>query len=268
MSLKLNVLLAKTEHAAAIFKKMVAEYTNFFKKEQGQFRGAKRTYEARPGVVDDPSMRGITKVVTTVKEKLVWFEENAAEFINHTFSVEATNASGKARAKLVVVDGGSTYDFGELSSLELLRLKSFLESSDLEPMYAAIPVRSDAEIWAATQDSEYAGRDIFESPLQKGIKKSIFKEAYILQDPNIKELRDAAKYVPQVAQKDSVLELGDYTAQLFSGESTHRDRAEILQRRSKFLAAVIEALKIANEAEVVTSSLTAEKIFSYLHGKK
>lgn len=261
MSIKLNVLLAKTEHSASQFKKLISDYVAFFKGKQGDFRGIKKTYSPREGTVDEPSMRGNVSVVTTVGEKLHWLEETLEEHINNLFSVEATNASGTVKAKLVV-DG---VDFGELSSLELLRLKSILETQDLEQLYANIPVRSDSDIWKLTEDTQYVGRNIFESPRQEGIKKSITKTSYILSDPNVQYLKDTSKYVPQVASQDTVLELGDYTVQHFTGESTHRDRAEILKRRSKLLGAVIEALKVANEANSISSSVTAEKIFGYLH---
>lgn len=261
MSVKLNVLLAKTEHSSGSYKKMVADYLAFFKGQQGQFRGIKKTYTPNPDTVDIPSERGAIKVVTTVGEKLAWFEDTAKEHINNLFAVEATNASGEATATLVV-DGVT---FGIFTSLELLRLKSLLEDANLEAMYANIPVRSDSEIWDANTQEEYSDREILQSPLQEGIKKSIMKTQYILEDPNVQHLKDASRYVPQVASKDTVLELGKYTVQGFSGESTHRKRAEILKRRSKLLSAVVEALKTANEAETVQSQLTAEKLFSYLH---
>lgn len=261
--IKLNVLLAKTEQSASQFKKMIAEYLTFFKKEQGQFKGVKKTYTPKEGTVDEPSMRSNIIVVTTVQEKLDWLSDTAKDHIDNLFSVEASNASGAAKAKLEV-DG---VDFGVLTSLELLRLKSLLESGDLEQMYANIPVRSDAEVWNPTSDEQYEKRGIYESPLQTGTRKSLLKTSYILEDPNVQYLKDTSKYVPQVGSKDTVIELGDYTVQQFSGEGTHRERAEILRRRSQLLKGVIEALKIANDVESVKSTVTAEKLFGYLHGE-
>lgn len=128
IKLKLNVLLAKTEHSASQFKKLIQDYVGFFKGKQGEFKGVKKTYSPKEGTIDEPSMRSSVSVVTTVGEKLQWLEETSQEHIDNLFSVEATNASGKAVADLTV-DGIS---FGSLSSLELLRLKSLLESGDLE----------------------------------------------------------------------------------------------------------------------------------------
>ena len=260
---KMNALLAKTDHLAASYKKMLEDHVKFFKSKQGEFKGEKKTYQPKDGTVDIPSERKNELVVTTVKEKFTWFEETANEYINALFAQEATNASGNAKAKLVV-DG---VNFGEYSSLELLRMKSLLESGTLEEMYKTIPVRSDSEEWTPTDEEMYSGREIFESPKQTGVKKSVMKESYILPDPNIANSK-TDKYTPQIAQKDTIIELGDYSFQRFSGEWSHRERAELLRRRTKLLTAVIEALKVANEVEAVQSQMTAEKLFGYLHKGK
>lgn len=259
--MKLNVLLAKTDYSGVLFKKSISDYVQFFNGKQGDFKGVRKTYAAREGTMDEPAMRGSTEVVTTVTEKLDWFQATNKEHIDNLFSLEASNASGNARAELVV-EGVS---FGVLSSLELLRLKSLIEGNEFEQMYNKIPVRSDAEIWSKSNDDQYSKREVYEGTKQSGVKKSITKEDYIVSDPNIEYLKDTSKYVPQVRTKDTILELGDYTVQHFTGEWSHRQRAELVRRRSTLLTSVIEALKVANDAENVKSAITAYKLFGYLH---
>lgn len=261
MKMKLNVLLAKTEHSTAQFKKLISDYIAFFKNNQGDFRGAKKTYTPLPNKPDFPNERGVMKVVTTVTEKLQWLEETAAEHIDNLFAVEATNANGNAKAELIVEEKS----FGIFSSLELLRLKSLIENADFEKMYATLPVRSDSEIWVETAEEAYRGRDIYQKPQMSGQNKTTIKESYIIPDPNVQHLKDSSKYVAQVATKDTIDILGDYTFDFYSGETTHRNRAEILRRRSALLAGIIEALKKANEAEAIESQMTAKKLFNYLH---
>lgn len=264
MKLKLNTLLAKTDHLATSYKNSIKDYIGFFKDKQSAFKGEKKTYDPKSGTIDIPSERGNKMVVTTVKEKLDWLKETNTEYVNALFSQEATNANGLAKAKLSI-DG---IEFGDFSSLELLRLKSLIENGELEQMYANIPVRADDEEWNKTNEDQYREREIFEGKKQEGVKKSITKESYIISDPNIKELKDSSSYKPQVASKDTIIELGDYSYQKFSGEWSHRERAELLRRRTKLLSAVIEALKIANEAEVINSNMTADKLFNFLHTGK
>lgn len=261
---KLNVVLAVTDNQASSFKQQIKDYFKFFKDKQGAFKGEKKTYTPADGTIDLPSERAITKVVTTVDEKLRYFEETQAEYIDNLFALEATNASGKARAKLVV-DG---IDLGEYSSLELLRMKNLLENGELDSMYQSIPVRSDSEIWDKSGNDEYQGREVFESHLVSGDKKSTTKENYILPDPNLQGLKDSSGYKPQIATKDTIITLGSYTRQLFSGEWSHRERAEVLRRKSLLLNAVIGAIKVANDVEVVESDMSSEKLFNYLHKGK
>ena len=132
-------------------------------------------------------------------------------------------------------------------------------------MYSNIPVRSDAEIWTKSTEEGYTDRDVYEQPLMSGVKKSITKEQYILEDPNLSKMKSTDSYKPVIATKDTPLELGDWTSQLFSGEWTHNKRANLLRRKNVLYLAVIEALKKANEVEVVKSTITAESIFNFLH---
>jgi len=261
MSKKLNVVLAVTDSQASSYKQNVKDYLKFFKDKQGQFKGEKKTYTPADGMIDVPSERGIVKVVTTVDEKLEYLEDTHKEYIDNLFALEATNASGGVRAPLIV-DG---VKFGDFSSLELLRLKNLLENGELDAMYQSIPVRSDSEVWNKTSNEDYSGRDIYESPMVSGEKKSTTKESYILSDPNVALLKNTDSYKPQIASKDTIITLGSYTRQLFSGEWSHRERAEVLKRKSKLLNAVIEAIKVANDTEVVESEMTANKLFTYLH---
>ena len=261
MKQTLNVLLAKTDYLAKQWSEGLKDFIRFFKTNQGAFKGEKKTYNAKAGTVDMPSERGFRRIVTTVDEKFQWLEETFSEYFDALFSQEKTNATGSAKAKLVV----DNIDFGELTTLELLKLKSTLENNDLINMYSEIPVRPDDRNWTETAEEDYRNRKtVFESELNSGTRKTTEKTDYILPDPNIEKLQ-GAKYTPQVAQRSEVVELGEYTHQYFTGEYSHRQRAEILRRRAKLLVAVIEALKVANEVEAVESALTGKKIFDYLH---
>lgn len=261
---KLNVLLAKTDQLSSSFKKGITEYIKFFKSAQGSFIGEKKTYSPKEGTIDEPSLRKNQLVVTTVDEKLEYLVNSSKEYIDSLFSQEATNASGQAKSELFV-DGIS---LGVYSSLELLRLKSLIESGELEEMYANIPVRSDSEIWNETKADDYKNRTgIFETGVTSGVKKTTTKESYILSDPNIANVKDG-KYTPQIASRDTVVELGDYTSQKYSGEYSQRQKAEILQRRTKLLVAVLEALKASNDVEAVDSQMNSNKLFGYLHTGK
>lgn len=260
--MKLNVLLALTDQLRSVYKNMVDDFTKFFNKDQGAFLGEKNTYIPRDGMLDEPGKRSHKIVVTTVNEKLDWFIENSEKFIDALFAQERTNALGMAQAELIV--GGNSW--GTFTSLELLRLKSLLESTDLgnlNSMLSNIPVRSDAQIWEPCTAEEYSNRAIWQTPIITGIARTTEKVEYVLEDPNLRA-GVPANYSPKTSVKTIPVEVGDYTNQKFSGEWSHRLRAESLKRRSELLTAVIAALKTCNDVEAEKSDLTAKKIFGYI----
>lgn len=264
--MKLSLLLAHTEHGKSVFKEILNDYTSMFVKRREQneanpFKGVQKTYTPRPGQPNFEGESGIIRVASTVQEKLDWLEQTVSEHIDNIFSLEATNSIGVAVAELVV----DNISFGNLSANELLRLISTLQSPELVKMYSNLPVRDDAQVWNPTNNPEYNGRDIHETKRLEGVKRTTENDSYILPDPNIQYLKDSSKYSPQIANKASIVEQGDYTLQFFSGETTHLYRAEILRRRSKLLEAAKVALKEANEAQVKQSDMKAKKLFSYLH---
>ena len=264
---KLNVLLAVTDQLRHYYKSMISDYTKFFANNQGSFKGEKKTYVARDGVVDEPKKRGVVKVATTVPEKLDYFVDNSSPFIDALFSQEKTNSSGTAKAELIV-DGNV---WGTFTSLELLRLKSLLESNDtgdLGSMIEKIPVRKDSVIWSNSKSEDYTGRKVYENNLDGGEAKTTVKESHVLLDPNLKGKELPINYTPPIAQKDAILVLGDYTRQEFSGEWSHQERALCLRRRTTLLTAITQALKAANDCEAIKSEITAKRIFDYLFYNK
>lgn len=258
--LKLNTLLAVTTSQQDEFKAMVKDYGKFFVSRQGAFLGERGTYEPKPDTVDDASRRKNVTVQTTVDEKFAWFTDHSKEYLDNLFTVEKTNANN-VLAELIV-DGES---WGNFTSLELLRLKGLLEDSSFMSLLSSIPVRSDSDLWSDTTAEQYSGRKgIMESPLQEGEVKTTEKESYILEDPNIGKLKDTSAYSPQLGVKNTTRILGTYTTQRFSGEWSQRQKAELLAKRNGLYNAVIKALKVANEAEVVDNSKLGSKVLEYL----
>ncbi len=261
----LNVLLAVTDQLKPQFKNMVKDFQRFFANKQGAFVGERRTYVPRDGFTDEATKRGYTEVATSVDEKLDWFMDHSEQFINSIFAQEKTNSSGLAKAKLTV-DGKV---WGEFTSLELLKLKSLIESADLgslSEMISRIPVRSDREIWSISNSEQNLARDVYETPIDAGEVLTTIKEPVILEDPNLRKREELpANYTSIIVSRDKTVAKGDYTVQKFSGEWSQRQRAEALSRRNTLLVAVQEALKTANSvAEIIPSELTSKKIFGYI----
>lgn len=261
MNLKMNTLLAKLDHSTANINSCISDFYTLFKQRSNFFRGEKKTFKAREGFLDESSRIGNTQIITTVDEKLQWFEPQLINYLNELFSVEATNSKGAKTVELVV-NGQS---FGHLTALDLMRLKNFLTNSPLITMYSEIPTRSDSEIWEECTDDEYDGRNIYQTEIQRGTTRTTETEEVILKDPNLDPQHLPNNYQAKTTVKKKIVETGDYTYQKFTGEWTQRQRAELLRRRSELLAAVIEALKEVNDVEVEKSNLEVNKFVNYLH---
>lgn len=107
--------------------------------------------------------------------------------------------------------GDSTYQKSLVKENEELKLQisNLKQKINIQEMLQNIPVRKDSEIWEPCTEEMYAGRAIVQSPILRGTKKSITKTQYILEDPNVQKLGSATHYQPQIAVKDTVMELGD-----------------------------------------------------------
>lgn len=263
-TIKMNTLLAKVEHSGAVYNKELNEYADLFKKNQGMFRGEKHTYVARDGYMDKPENRKVTNVQSTVDEQLEWFDSIANNYLNELFKVEATNSCGAKKVELVV-DGVS---FGELTALDLMRLKSILTSKELTTMYERIPVYSDSEIWTPTSNSEYTGRAVLENEISRGAERTTETVDVILKDPNIDPANLPSNYRAAVSSQRKTVEIGDYTHQKFTGEWSQKKKADLLARKSKLLKAVIAALKDVNDVEAVNPNLDVKAMLNYIHGVK
>ena len=258
---KMNTLLAQVEHLASTYKQNISQYFSLFKNKGGMFLGIQKTYSPREGQPDDPSKQGTTRVASTVSEQFGWLKEKTLlPYLKALFSVEATNSKGANTVELKVGD----VSFGHVTALELMRLKSILTDNAFLDMLRNIPVRSDSKVWTRSKNEEYKDREIYESPLLTGVHKTTVAEDIILKDPNLDPKNLPANYQSKITQKKTLVELGDYTMQEFTGEWNQYQKAELLNRVSKLTEAVITALKEVNDCEVARPNLDVETFVDYV----
>ncbi len=253
MNKKQSDLLGLRDKLEKSFQAMLDDMVTKFKNKQGLFMGERKTYKALDGFADEPTKRSYTNVASTVKEQLNWFKKHTADYLKTTLSIEKTNATG-LKAELIV-DGKS---WGEYSTLELLRLKSILDSK-FRHMIDELPIRQESQIWKITTDSTYTGRDVYETPIDSGFSKTTLKETIIVHDPHA----DKPGRQPVSANIDKQVNVGEYTIQNFSGAITNLERATFKVKYNELYTAVIEALEKANNAESVESDL-GDKMLDYM----
>lgn len=261
-AIKMNVLLAKADHAQAVYNKAIVDQVRIFKNNQGMFKGIKKTYEPREGYTAEDKYIADTKVGSTVKEQFDWLTKTINNFWNLQFAEEATNSAGAPKVELVY-DGIS---FGEVTALDLMRLKSLLSSREFKALLESIPVREDNKVWNPTHNVIYKDREVYETPLISGVSKTTEKEEVILKDPNLDPSHLPNNYNAKTTIRSKVVEIGDYTIQNFSGEWTQEQKAKALRRLSGLYGAVVSALKEVNDMETLPPNVHVESLTSYIFG--
>ena len=261
--LQMNTLLALNDKGRNEWKNAIDDLNRKFVKNQGLFQGERKTYTNKSdGKVDDDKSKTAI-VASTVREQLDWLIDNQSATLKNIFSAEATNASSGRKVELIV--RGRSY--GLLSSLELLRLKSLLESGDLgklRELITNIPTRAENVRWEKSQDENFTGREVYENAPITSIDRTTEVNERILEDPNIGKLKDATGYKPHVSSTRVTIELGEINFQKFSGEMSQHQRAKIMALHSDMLDAVIIALKEVNETPVIETEFKVQEFLTDL----
>lgn len=265
--MKMNTLLGITDHAQTVCQKEINDYTALFKGKQGQFVGELKTYEPHEGCSDKPSEHVNRSVATTVSEQFEYMLNDndpktgaLPRYLKMLFTIESTNSIGAKRVPLIV----EGLNFGELTAIELMRLKNILTMSSLDEMFKNIPVRSDAKRWTKSQDQDYANRDVYETDVVRSVDRTTIKTHEILKDPNIDPANIPANYRATMVEIPTIVELADQTRQEFTGEWSQAQRAYLLGRKSVLLNAVIAALKEVNDCEAQNPNLDVDSMLNYL----
>lgn len=262
----MNTLLGITDHAQTIANKEISDYTTLFKNKGGQFVGELKTYEPHEGFPDKPQEHNNRKVASTVSEQFEYMLNDSdahtgalPKYLKLLFSIEATNSIGAKRVPLVV-DGVT---LGNLTAVELMRLKNILTQANLDEMFKNIPVRSDARRWTLAE-GDYVGRDVYATDVFRSVDRTTIKTQEILKDPNIDPQHLPSNYRAAIIERAETIEMADQTRQEFSGEWSQTQKAYLLSRKSLLLNAVIAALKEVNDAEAAEANLDVDAMLAYL----
>lgn len=264
--IKMNTLLGVTEHAQTVSNKEISEYTQLFKNKGGQFVGELKTYEPHEGYPDKPSEHVNRAVASTVTEQFEYMLNDKdphkgalPKYLKLLFQIESTNSAGAKRVPLIV-DG---VNLGNLTAIELMRLKNILTSSNLDDMFKNIPVRSDSKRWTRAS-GDYADREVYESDVIRSVDRTTIKTQEILKDPNIDPTNIPANYRSTIVERTQTVEMADQTRQEFTGEWSQTQKAYLLSRKSLLLNAVISALKEVNDTEAIPANLDVDAMLKYI----
>lgn len=247
---KLHEILAFENEVKNKSKAIVDETTNVFTKKETLFDGLTKEYIATEEKGDEIPSES-KAVTTTVPEKMEHTMKSVIDAIDVTLSKEETNASGSARAELII---GST-NFGSFSATGLLSLEGTLSKLRNE-LYKHIPTLDPSVSWH--KDADNTRKGMFKSEASTKWR-SVTRKKPIVAYPATEQ------HPAQVVMESYDEQVGRYLTTQFSGKVSPKAKADIIERLDQVIFAVKQARAKANNTDVITVRV-AKDLFGYIHG--
>ena len=241
----LHQLLAFESDEVNRAKKVLEEAKDTFSTKQIHFDGKYRTYhpDSDDGDMVDNEYKDI---VTTVEKKVAYVSRMVSKAMDVVLTKEETNASGTARAELVV-DG---ICFGSFSATSLLYLEKTL--SEIRRVYEAMPTLQPGKTWIFNKDL-----DIYETP-QSITYRNIKEIVPIILTPA------TDKFPANVKEGSRNVKVGEYHEIERSGRVYPRVKSDVLERIDSLIKEVKSTREKANSVQVKQVNV-AEQIFSLIN---
>jgi len=241
----LHQLLAFEQDEVNRTKKVVEEAKDTFTTKQSHFDGHERTYH--PDAEDSDRVDNEYKeVVTTVKSKLEYVSKLFAKSVNVVLSKEETNASGNARAELIV----EGTNFGSLSATSLLYLEKSL--TELRKLYEGVPTLVPGKVWHFNPDLDIYETD--QSVTYRNIKEIVPVILYPATD----------KHPAQVKETTQSKKVGEYHETHRSGRVFPKVKSALLDRIDSLIREVKLTREKANTT-VISEVTLAEQLFKFIN---
>jgi hypothetical protein len=247
MNMKLYSLLAIATEKKKDFASMLAEIQNLFISKKHKFEGKDKIYTPYDPESLDIAENEVVRVVTTVKNKLEYFEQFAIDAIDLAITIEEGNASTSAD---LWIEGIS---FGQYSPTSLLQLEKYINK--LIALYEDIPTLDNSKEWYPDDATGEGYHKTDPLTQYRGIKVD---KAFI----SVPE----GKFPAQAERIKVTEQVGTYETVFRSGAVTSSAKARMLSRLNKVRDGVIEARCKANDIQVNESNI-AKLIFDYVNGR-
>jgi hypothetical protein len=248
---KLNEIIGAEEHKKSAINILLQDTAKSFSKPE-RYVGYTERFE--PKAVDENGNSESVDVTdkeveATVKTELLFLADQIGDIFNITLSKEETNASGNAKANLII-DGE---DYGSYSAISFLALGKMLVR--LREIYDKIPLRDTAKRWEQIQSNERSERWQSNTESKDKLKK-------MLRFQQFNDL--TGKHDFKIEKWTDDVPIGKVHRTYFSGATDVHTKAMLLQRIDKIIVAVDNARIRANQCEAVQVKLM-DRLFDYLH---
>lgn len=250
----LNTLISKRDANKASFVQFLKDLLPKFK--SGVLFSGKRVSSTAIGdyVLTSNDNQLVIPAYNSEQVKKVIVDSVSTNLTN-LMNIDATNCSGTAKVELKV-DGNS---YGNLSALELLQLRGFLMNNEFISVLKSFPVRPTDKSWVESTDSEVP-TGTYENLVFEGQNKTTLKRTIILQDPNAEHYKSGVTVNAVTTTIDTVVPTMDQRSVVYSTGIAYKEQVAILEKRQRWLSAVMTALSEVNATPVVVSEFDVEKM--------
>jgi hypothetical protein len=246
--MKLYSLLAIATEKKKDFASMLAEIQNLFISKKHKFEGKDKIYTPYDPESLDIAENEVVRVVTTVKNKLEYFEQFAIDAIDKSIAIEEGNASTSAD---LWIEGIS---FGQYSPTSLLQLEKYINK--LIALYEDIPTLDNSKKW---YPDEATGEGYHKTDALTQYRSVKVDKAFV-------SVPESNKFQAQAERIKVSEQVGTYETVFRSGAITSSSKARMLARLNKVRDSIIEARCKANDVEIGETNI-AKLIFDYVHGR-
>ena len=245
MSNKLHEILAIEQDRKNKANVAIGESKKTFSKNPTSFDGMIKKYvstEENAEQIPDETKEMVSSVQKTLSEAL----QSIITSMDATLSKEETNASGVAKAELIVEDK----NFGTFSATALLALESQL--SKVLDLYKSIPTLDTTQKWEFDEQNDFYRTS-------EEVKFRTVKRPKVIVKYEATE-----KHPAQTELINIDFQVGRYETTYLSGRITPKQKKSLVDKLEKFIESVKMARSKANNVEVKNIKLGNE-IFEYIH---
>jgi hypothetical protein len=249
---KLHAVLAVYDDRKKTMAKILGETMKTLTSRQTHFMGSSKTYQAFDDKDKDIPRSEIKHVVTTVGEKVDYFEDRASNFIDVVHQKEVANCEAKGTIT-IERDGESPIVVAEnVPVQELVQLENLFVQFRSQ-VYNNIPTLDPNKKW--DEDENNPGH----------YRTEAYNTVRTRNQPRVIQLAPATKEHKEQAQiVNEDIPVGEYTMVDFSTCISPKDKADKLEKIDELIEAIKKARSKANQTEAPNEKI-AHKLFKFIN---
>jgi hypothetical protein len=254
---KLHELVAVEKDVRGTANKIIAETGTTFTKKAHLFSTHSKLYEPfKEGDQDVPEQE-LPTPITTVDEKLEYFEKHLARLLDVVVQKEDANTKAKGDIEILLEDSTVIPLLKNVPVQALVQLENLLENLRSQ-VYDAIPTLDPAKTWI---EDKAAGKGRYLTDATTRVRTNKIQKPITLHP-------GTDKHPPQVQLINDDVPVGNWKITYFSGLLSPAQKSEVLGRIDVLIASIKKARARANDTLVDNGFKIGKRLFQFINDGK